>query len=191
MRASTIKLSKPDRLKIKKKLLLLMNIPFELTQHASPSRVQYSKCQVGSEQIVPYPYSYWINYFNRRNSSMEVFGISRQELVRSEMWTDYPNRYMDSTFVPAPMKKYELSDEPSNHWYIGDIEYIKSRKSIVVQIDLKRNRGNPWSNAYRKIRLRYGIETKRLNITSDVQSNYDVNKMLEIINTVLYGLFIH
>ncbi len=191
MRASTIKLSKPDRLKIKKKLLLLMNIPFELTQHASPSRVQYSKCQVGSEQIVPYPYSYWINYFNRRNSSMEVFGISRQELVRSEMWTDYPNRYMDSTFVPAPMKKYELSDEPSNHWYIGDIEYIKSGKSIVVQIDLKRNRGNPWSNAYRKIRLRYGIETKRLNITSDVQSNYDVNKMLEIINTVLYGLFIH
>jgi hypothetical protein len=122
---------------------------------------------------------------------MEVFGISRQELVRSEMWTDYPNRYMDSTFVPAPMKKYELSDEPSNHWYIGDIEYIKSGKSIVVQIDLKRNRGNPWSNAYRKIRLRYGIETKRLNITSDVQSNYDVNKMLEIINTVLYGLFIH
>ncbi len=191
MRAVTVKISKSDRLKIKKKLLLLTNIPFELTQHASPSRVQYSKCQVGSEQIVPYPYSYWIHYFNRRNSVLEVFGIPRHEVTRSETWTDYPNRYMDSSLIPISMKKYELSADPLNHWYIGDTEYIKNGKSVVVQIDLKRDRRNPWSNAYRKIRIRYGIETKRLNITSDIQLEYDVDKILEIINTVLYGMFIH
>ena len=192
MRATTVKLSKPNRLKIKKKLLFLMNIPFELTQHSSPSRIQYSKCQINSGYVVPYPHQYWTQYLARRYPVSESFGILRISLARSHTWTDYPNIYRDSCLVPTSQKKYELSDDPIDHWYIGETEYIKRGESILIRIELTRNRGfGVWNNSIREIRVRYGIKSKRLNITSNLRSEYNTDVILEIINSVLFGLFVN
>ena len=192
MRSSTVKLSKPDRLNIKKKLMILMNVPFHLTQHSSPSRRQFDRCQIRNrDNLIPYPY--WLSFNNDCEDHGPFFGIHRNEVSRSYTMSDnYSRMYRDSSLIPISIKKFELSDDVLDHWYIGETEFDKRNEIIIVKIELIRSRGvDSWINNYRTIKLRYGIETKRLNISSNLSEPYDKDKILDIINTTLFSMFIY
>lgn len=187
MQSHTVRLSKPERLKIKKKLSLLMKTPFNFQHPTSPSRIQLQRCRMdfNSEAMIPYPFG----IPNNRS-----FALPRRYFQRS--YTRILNsQYHESSLIPISYSVYQLGNSENTKCSFGSIEFSNNDDTCSILIGL-----NPIESAIsryryvtiRNIRIRYKLEKKELAIKTNLnKDSYDSEKILNLINLALFNIFVY
>ena len=186
MQSHTVRLSKPERLKIKKKLSLLMKTPFNFQHPTSPSRIQLQRCKLdfNSEAMIPYPFGIF--------SNDRSFALPRRCFQRSYTRI-FNSQYYESSLIPISYSIYQLGNSEDTKCSFGAMEFLNDGKLCSILIGL-----NPIESAIsryryvttRNIRIRYKLEKKELAIKTNLnKDSYDSEKILNLINLALFNIF--
>lgn len=202
MKYHTLRLSKPVRLEIKKKISALMNMSFRCKHISSPSKKQFMDSSFNSmRRMVPFPQNQSPSRgsYNRYSS---YCGISRDILERFYVRDNrYQNlltrRYSNSCYIPCGAKVFLISNEPDAMKYVIDEMHLTIEEdACVFNVSLTKpnSRTEPsyyYNHPYQiYIRIRYKPERKTLSITTTLdEDSYVPEKMIDIINEMIYNAF--
>jgi len=193
MQSHTVRLSKPERLKIKKKLSLLMKTPFNFQHPTSPSRIQLQRCRMdfNSEAMIPYPFGI---YRGPQFSNDGSFAIPRRCFQRSYTRI-FNSQYHESSLIPISYSLYQLGNSENTKCSFGDIEFSNEGDVCSISIGLKPIESAIYRYRYvttRNIRIRYKISKKELTIKTNLnKDSYDSEKILNLINLALFNIFVY
>ena len=197
MQSHTVRLSKSDRLKIKKKISILMKLPFSFQHSASPSRMQFQRCRINisNDVMVPYPFGITRRGYSPLDGNINSYGLPRIFLQRCYTNITQSN-YHNNSLTPIGYSVYQLGDSEYTKWSFGDVEFTNQGDSCLVSIGLTppRNSSSRYQSRYymRDIRIRYKPEKKELIIKTNLdKDSYDTEKILNLINLALFNAFIY
>lgn len=202
MKSHTLRLSKPVRLKIKKKISALMNMSFRCKHISSPSKKQFMDSSFNNmRRMVPFPQNQSTSR-GLHNGYSRYYGISKGILerfyVRDNRYQNLLTRhYYNSCYIPCGAKVFSISNEPDAMKYvIGEMHLTIEEDACVFNVYLTKPNSRTEPSYYynytyqRYIRIRYKPERKTLSITTTLdEDSYVPEKMIDVINEMIYNAF--
>ena len=200
MPSNIVRLSKPERLKIKKKMSLLMHTAFKIKYDSSPSIKQYHDSRTNRSYIIPYPYGI-IRFSEHRfrrfpNSTENYCGIPKGRMKNFHISCNLNGLfYSEEHYLPVSVKAFSLKPDYERKYTLGNIRLKIDNDSCSLSTCLVPPNTSPDDyyrmHVYRslKITLRYKPGNKELSIKTAINRNdYDVEVMNEIVKLMLYSL---
>ena len=197
MQQNTVRLSKPERLKIKKKITLLMKTKFNIKNESSPALKQYRECRMNYRYVIPFPYGMIRlsgNHAHAVNPS-DYCGIPKQRMKNVYVFNNDGNsRYSLDYYMPSSVKMFTLKEDSEEQYTLGNIKLILENSTCVLTAFIVPPNTAPDDyylsfNRRSKITLRYKPEKKKLQIKTTLDNeDYDAEHIRDVIKMILYNL---
>ena len=202
MQKKTIKLSKKDRLEIKKKLSILMVKPFSLINDSSPTFGQTSRARIRRdpferrEVLVPFPYWAYDPPYGMGGTTQCLFpGLPLNSTMFSyEVVSERISRFASNARIPR--RKFSFGNIYDGMFFCTSCEkyltiYTDNRCSITVCLSGKMSNDPGWPYPVKRyVKITYSKNSNRLYLSTDID-NYSNEEMINFIRMVLFESLVY